>query len=97
MKTNHHSKTSVLTGLFILLVAASTLAQQMNYQGRLTDASGNAVGDAQYSITFDIYDAATSGTKTWGTSNHPRRHRARPFQCHSWPDGYRRQQHRQRL
>jgi hypothetical protein len=67
MLTNRSWKTSLLTGLFALLTVSATLAQQMNYQGRLTDSSGNAVADAQYSITFDIYDAATGGTQLWGS------------------------------
>jgi hypothetical protein len=54
--------------LLTLLLAASPLAaQQINYQGRLTDANGNAVPDGQYTLRFDIYDAATGGTRLWGT------------------------------
>jgi len=66
MPTTRYLKTSLLTGLLLLLSTGITLAQQMNYQGHLTDSAGNAVGDAQYSITFDIYDAATGGNKMWG-------------------------------
>jgi len=66
IQPNRPWKTALLTGLLTALLAAPAFAQQMNYQGRLTDASGNAVPDAQYSITFDIYDAATGGAKLWG-------------------------------
>jgi hypothetical protein len=66
MPTQRHLKISLLAGLLVLLTTGLTFAQQMNYQGRLTDSAGNAVGDAQYSITFDIYDAATGGNKVWG-------------------------------
>ena len=66
MNTTCHWKTILLTGLLSLLTAGTSFAQQMNYQGRLTDASGNAVPDAQYSITFNIFSAATGGTALWG-------------------------------
>jgi hypothetical protein len=66
MPTIRHFKSSLLAGLLLVLSTGVTLAQQMNYQGRLTDSAGNAVGDAQYSITFDIYDAPTGGNDVWG-------------------------------
>src|SRR5262252_4500398 len=66
MPTLRHLKSSWLTSLFLLISTGISLTQQMNYQGRLTDSSGNAVADAQYSITFDIYDAATGGNDVWG-------------------------------
>jgi hypothetical protein len=66
MPTIRHHKTSLLTSLLLVLSTGITLAQQMNYQGRLTDSAGNAVGDAQYFIAFDIYDAATGGNEVWG-------------------------------
>lgn len=65
-QTNRRWKTPLLAGMLTLLATGASIAQQMNYQGRLTDGAGNAVSDAQYSITFDIYDAATDGTKQWG-------------------------------
>jgi hypothetical protein len=57
--------------LLPLLLAAAALpvqllAQQMNYQGRLTDASGNPLTDGQYVLTFEIWDSPTSGVKIWG-------------------------------
>ena len=53
----------------ILVVSAAVLvfAQMpriMNYQGKLTDASGVAL-NGTYSITFRIYDAATGGNLLW--------------------------------
>jgi hypothetical protein len=66
MPTIRHYKTSLLTSLLLLLSTGITFAQQMNYQGRLTDSLGNAVGDAQYFIAFDIYDAPTGGNDVWG-------------------------------
>lgn len=56
---------SALLGL-VLSLPVATLAQQMNYQGRLTDSAGNPLGDGQYTLTFKIYDAATGGTVLWG-------------------------------
>lgn len=50
----------------LALWAPPVQAQQMNYQGRLTDASGAALVDGQYPLTFNLYDAATDGTNTWG-------------------------------
>jgi hypothetical protein len=36
----------------------------INYQGRLTDSSGNPL-NGSYNITFRIYDAETAGTLLW--------------------------------
>jgi len=64
----------------LLLGAISILsnlaqAQQMNYQGRLTDTNGNALLDGQYTLTFNLYANATnSGAPVWG-----------PFVCDSNP------------
>ena len=48
----------------LLLTLSPTAAQEMNYQGRLTDANGNALADGQYTVTFKIYDAEES--VVWG-------------------------------
>jgi len=37
----------------------------MNYQGRLTNASGAAMADGLYNMKFRIYDAASGGTLQW--------------------------------
>lgn len=37
----------------------------MNYQGRLTNGSGQVVSDGNYSVRFTLYDAATIGTVLW--------------------------------
>jgi len=66
MKTSLPWKTTLLTGLLTLLTAGASFAQQMNYQGRLTDGAGGPVPDTQYSITFDIFDSATGTNKKWG-------------------------------
>lgn len=38
---------------------------KINYQGRLTDATGVAKADGQYNMKFRIYDAASGGTLLW--------------------------------
>lgn len=50
----------------LLLTPAILLAQQMNYQARLTDASGNPLADGTQSVTFSLWDAASGGTQMWG-------------------------------
>lgn len=55
--------------LLMILLAAGTISaagvpQMINYQGRLTDASGMAL-DTTVSITFAIYDDSTGGTVKW--------------------------------
>jgi hypothetical protein len=51
--------------MLFLLTPRPTQAQ-INYQGRLTDANGATIPDGQYSISFSMYDAATSGSLKWG-------------------------------
>lgn len=49
-------------------IAVSAVAQvppTLSYQGVLTDASGMAVPDGQYSITFRIYDVASGSSHLW--------------------------------
>lgn len=56
----------LLLSALLLATALPAAAQQMNYQGRLTDASGNALADGQYTLEFSLWDAATAGTQIWG-------------------------------
>jgi hypothetical protein len=44
-------------------------AKTMNYQGYLTDGSGNPL-DGTYGMNFSLYDAATGGTREWGPETH---------------------------
>jgi len=74
----------ILTALFgvsALLVPAPTSAIQtvpylINFQGRLTDNSGNVLPDGSYNVKFRLFDAASSGTNLWegdrvyGASDH---------------------------
>jgi hypothetical protein len=65
MKTRHSSLCAWF--LFALAAFAPVLfAQQMNYQGRLTDASGNPLQDGQYTLTFELFDGPVNGARVWG-------------------------------
>ncbi len=60
----------LVVGLFSIvffttpLHAAMTLTNKMNFQGRLTDASGNPL-NGTVDMQFRLYDAATSGALKW--------------------------------
>ncbi len=56
----------LLLSTLLLAAALPAAAQQMNYQGRLTDASGNPLADGQQTLEFRLFDAATGGTEVWG-------------------------------
>ena len=51
----HASSTSALT----------TAPQKINFQGRLSDASGNVVANGLYNMKFALYSAASGGTLKW--------------------------------
>src|SRR3989344_1686197 len=59
---------AITLGLIYLVALAapalSALNPQINYQGKLTDSSGNAVTDV-YNMQFKLYDAATGGNLIW--------------------------------
>jgi hypothetical protein len=44
-------------------------AKTMNYQGYLTDSSGNPL-DGNYDMVFGLWDANTGGTREWGNETH---------------------------
>ncbi|MDP3794099.1 MAG: hypothetical protein Q8R07_05135, partial [Candidatus Uhrbacteria bacterium] len=48
--------------------AATGINRQINYQGRLLDASGAAVADGNYSIKFSLYDAVSGGNRLWSAT-----------------------------
>lgn len=45
--------------------AAQTVPYKMNFQGRLTNSSGNIMPDGLYNMRFRIFDAATGGSQQW--------------------------------
>ncbi|MFH0775894.1 MAG: hypothetical protein V2A53_10515, partial [bacterium] len=51
--------------LGMLVEAEGSVPHLMNYQGRLTNASGAAVSDGNYTIQMSIYGSATSGSAIW--------------------------------
>ncbi len=51
----------IVIGVFTLTIDAQTISMQ----GVLRDPGGRSVEDAQYSITFKIYDALTGGSQLW--------------------------------
>ena len=65
-------KVFVLAVVVLAMAVSAVYAQQdtsvpplINYQGRLTDAEGKGLAGTR-KIEFNIYDAATGGTKIWG-------------------------------
>lgn len=42
--------------------------QQINYQGKLMDASGSVVADGEYDMSISLYDSASGGERIWTTS-----------------------------
>lgn len=72
---NWHIVGYTLLALFVALLtsaliahpagAATTVPTKMNFQGRLTDASGTVVADGLYNMKFAIYDDPTAGTQQW--------------------------------
>ncbi|MCK5354773.1 MAG: hypothetical protein KAJ63_06610 [Methyloprofundus sp.] len=48
------------------LLQAQSVPQLINYQGQLTNGSGEALATAEYKLSFKIYDAASGGNLKWG-------------------------------
>lgn len=55
----------LLAGLLLCELARAAVPNLVNYQGRLTDASGTMVPDGDYSVTFSIYSVPTDGIAIW--------------------------------
>ena len=56
----------------ILLMAISVNAEVpllIDYQGRLTDPSGDPVPDDKYNFVFSIYESASSTTPLWSSGS----------------------------
>jgi hypothetical protein len=59
-----------LGGLFALFTpveshAVTTVPTKVNFQGRLTDSSGNIVADGSYNVKFLLYTASSGGSDVW--------------------------------
>lgn len=60
---------SVVISLFSAVLGETP--NLINYQGYLTDASGDPLVDGNYLVKFTIYDAPTSGTDLWNSGYVP--------------------------
>ncbi|UCC45438.1 MAG: tail fiber domain-containing protein [Candidatus Zixiibacteriota bacterium] len=59
----------LFVALAVVLFASAAVAdvpQTINYQGRLTDPSGDPVPDGEYELSFRIYNVAEGGLPVWG-------------------------------
>jgi len=59
---------TLVTMIFAAAVSAADIPQMINYQGRLTGASGSAL-DTTVSMTFTIYDDSTGGSPKWSETH----------------------------
>ncbi len=57
--------TFLLLCFLLLPYSYAQVPRLINYQGKLTDTSGNPVADGNYSITLRIYDADAGGNLLW--------------------------------
>ncbi len=56
----------VLTLAAAGLASAQAVPALINYQGKLTDASGIALPTGDYTLTLKVYDSPTNGVLVWG-------------------------------
>ncbi|MBI2844638.1 MAG: hypothetical protein HYX78_14690, partial [Armatimonadetes bacterium] len=63
---------SIVCMTLTLLCAVSALGQGvprvLDYQGKLTNSSGQPVSDGAYQVTFKFYFVETGGSPTWTSS-----------------------------
>ncbi len=48
--------------------ASGSINRQINYQGKLFNASGAVVSDGSYQMGFSLYDASSAGNRLWSAS-----------------------------
>ena len=58
-------KSLIFLIMFMSGLANAQIPQTLSYQGVLTDVSGSAVTDGNYSLIFKLYESATSGPLIW--------------------------------
>ncbi len=61
----------LLLPLFCCASANAAISPTLNYQGRLTDPSGNPVADGSYDLVFRIYASASGGSPLWSSGASP--------------------------
>ncbi|MCR4330469.1 MAG: hypothetical protein NUV49_01150, partial [Patescibacteria group bacterium] len=54
-----------LSGAFNVLPLSAQFNPEINYQGKLTNASNVAVADGTYHMKFRLYTTETGGTNIW--------------------------------
>ena len=59
---------SISTGLYSASIANAAFNAQINYQGKLTDASNVAVADGDYDMVFRLYTVSSGGSAIWTES-----------------------------
>jgi hypothetical protein len=57
----------ILVVLFLFGAVSADVPHKVNYQGRLTDDSGDPIADGDYELQFVIYNASSSGTQLWSS------------------------------
>jgi hypothetical protein len=57
----------LVIGMFV--ITAAEIPQIINYQGKVTDVSGNPVADGSYTMRFRIYDQFVGGIPLWDSGN----------------------------
>ncbi len=59
-------KSALLVFVFIMAVTLhAAFPRLMNYQGRIDDANGNPVADANYNVAFRLFNTSAAGTALW--------------------------------
>ncbi|MGE4069843.1 MAG: hypothetical protein AB7E72_01555 [Lysobacterales bacterium] len=57
----------IFVGLLISgVIQAQSVPPSMNYQGHLTNATGQPLANGQYTLTFDVYNVPIGGSAVWG-------------------------------
>lgn len=60
---------TIVVALGLTTATTAGIPQMINYQGYLTNPSGNPVGNGDYQIIFSIYDVLVGGTPIWASGS----------------------------
>ncbi|MCP4110438.1 MAG: hypothetical protein GY749_33780 [Desulfobacteraceae bacterium] len=66
MKKTLFTLTIFILTIFTAQAQTASVPQLINYQGMLTDASGQPMETKEYKLSFSIFTQATGGTAVWG-------------------------------